>query len=46
MKEVLTLKYTKAIIDVIELKAEDVVLTSGCPTDCPEDFAPPCRTEL
>ena len=28
------MKYTKAMIEVIELKSEDVVLTSGCPTEC------------
>lgn len=32
------MKYTKALIDVIELEAEDVVLTSGCPDDCPHEF--------
>ncbi len=28
------MKYTKALIDVIELEAEDVVLTSSCPIYC------------
>jgi len=49
------LKYTKAMIEAIELEVEDVVLTSGggCTTDstctsegvtCPDEFS--CRTEL
>ncbi len=32
------MKYAKALIDVIELEAEDVVLTSGCPEDCPHEI--------
>ncbi len=47
------MKYTKAMIEAIELEVEDVVLTSGsecsanntCPeeNDCPANN---CRTEL
>ncbi len=40
------MKYTKALIDVIELKSEDVVLTSGCPSECTENEIPPCRFEI
>ena len=36
------MKYTKALIEVIELEAEDVVLTSGCPSECPIE----CKHEL
>lgn len=28
------MKYTKAMIEAIELDVEDVVLTSGCDDDC------------
>lgn len=50
------MKYTKAMIEAIELDVEDVVLTSGsactsestCPAEveCPTDNTPDCRTEL
>jgi hypothetical protein len=46
------LKYTKAMIEAIELKAEDVVLTSGggctteCSTDCTRQTSPDCPREL
>jgi len=50
------LKYTKAMIEAIELEVEDVVLTSGsactsestCSTEsvCSDDNTPDCRTEL
>ncbi len=41
------MKYTKAMMDVVELEVEDVVLTSSCPDDdfC-DDNLPPCRAEL
>ena len=38
------MKYAKALIDVIELEAEDVVLTSGCPEDCPHEIGG-CTTD-
>lgn len=50
------MKYTKAMIEAIELEVEDVVLTSGgtcsADTSCPSEIQPceadgfPCRTEL
>lgn len=49
------MKYTKAMIEAIELEVEDVVLTSGssssetCSAEevpCPDDNTPDCRTEL
>jgi len=43
------LKYTKAMIEAIELTAEDVVLTSGgstCGTECKTEDTPDCRTEV
>ena len=51
------MKYTKAIIEAIELEVEDVVLTSSSDTcsaestcasetACPDDNTPDCRTEL
>ena len=47
------MKYTKAMIEAIELKAEDVVLTSvgpGCTTECQSDCtrqtSPDCPREL
>ena len=51
------MKYTKDMIEAIELEVEDVVLTSGSDTcsadytcaseiDCPNDDTPSCRTEL
>ncbi len=56
-KEVCKLKYTKAMIEAIELEVEDVVLTSGgtCSAEatCPAETQPEpcakefyCRTEL
>ena len=42
------MKYTKAMIEAIELEVEDVVLTSGgdCPTHTSCDAeAPVCTTE-
>ena len=45
------MKYAKALIDVIELEAEDVVLTSGCPAECRWEVDPyacpaECRWEV
>lgn len=50
------MKYTKAMIEAIELEVEDVVLTSTstctsestCASEvaCPDDNTPDCRTEL
>jgi len=50
------LKYTKAMIEAIELEVEDVVLTSGdactsestCASDvaCPNDNTDDCANEL
>lgn len=51
------MKYTKAMIEAIELEVEDVVLTSSSDTCsaestcdaegvCPDDNTPDCRTEL
>ena len=43
------MKYNKAMIDVIELEAEDVVLTSVCgaeDTPCDGDNVIPCRFAL
>ena len=50
------MKYTKAMIEAIELEVEDVVLTStsDCTTEstcasevaCPNDDTPSCRTEI
>ncbi len=51
------MKYTKAMIEAIELEVEDVVLTSSSDTcsaestcasetACPDDNTPDCRTEL
>ena len=42
------MKYTKAMMDVVELEVEDVVLTSTCASDqtCSDDGLPPCRAEL
>ena len=37
------MKYIKAMMEIVELEAEDVVLTSGCPQDCLEDGAEPCK---
>lgn len=31
------MKYMKAMIEAVELQAEDVVLTSACEMDCPDD---------
>ena len=42
------MKYNKAMIDVVELEAEDVVLTSTCEGEqapCNDDEIP-CRFEL
>lgn len=41
------LKYTKAMMEVVELAAEDVVLTSGCADDeCWTDGIPACPTQF
>lgn len=55
-KEVCKLKYTKAMIEAIELEVEDVVLTSGeactsestCASEsaCPNDNTDDCTNEL
>lgn len=43
------MKYMKAFIDVVELEAEDVVLTSTCAAEtdpCDTDGVIPCQWEL
>ena len=39
------MKYTKAMIDVVELEVEEVVMTStGCSDDCDDTYV--CKREI